>query len=250
MEWTSVLGCPVTKLPLEDFVTLTEQFISAKKPRYIVVVNAAKLVKMRRDKDLEQSVLAADAIGADGVPVVWASWLLGNPLPGRVNGTDLMYKLLEKADEKGYRIFFFGARDEVLQQVLARVRTCYPGVEIAGSQHGYFRPEDEPAIVRKIRASNADILFIGFGTPKKELWVGRYLQEMQVSVCHGVGGSFDVFAGIVQRAPLWMQKSGLEWLFRLCQEPTRLWKRYLVTNTVFTLLVLKEFITNRGRIAS
>jgi N-acetylglucosaminyldiphosphoundecaprenol N-acetyl-beta-D-mannosaminyltransferase len=248
MEWIHVLGCPITKLRLEDFVTLAEQFISTKKPHYIAVVNAAKLVKMRRDKELERSVLAADAIGADGVPVVWASRLLGTPLPGRVNGTDLMYKLLEKADARGYRIFFFGARQDVLQQVVAKVRSRYPGVHIAGAQHGYFRPEDEPAIVQKIRTSNADILFIGFGTPKKELWVGRYLQEMHVPVCHGVGGSFDVFAGIVWRAPSWMQRSGLEWLFRLCQEPTRLWQRYLVTNTVFILLVLQEFIARRQRL--
>ena len=245
MEWVNILGCPITKLSLEAFVTRTDEFISSKKPHYVAVVNVAKLVKMRHDQGLKQSVLGADLIGADGVPLVWASWLLGTPLPGRVNGTDLMYKLLEHGNERGYRIFFFGARKEVLQRVLEVVHKEYPEVKIAGSRHGYFRPDEEHAIVREIREAKADILFIGFSTPKKELWVGKYLQEMQVPVCHGVGGSFDVMAGVVRRAPVWMQRHGLEWFFRLIQEPGRLWKRYLITNTVFIGLFIKELLVKR-----
>lgn len=245
LERVEVLGCPITKLHLEDFVALSEQFIGSRKPHYLAVINVAKLVKMRSDKKLKQSVLAADLIGADGVPLVWASRLLGTPLPGRVNGTDLMYKLLERSSEKGYRVFFFGAKEEVLQGVLERVRAEYPGVKIAGSQHGYFRLEEESAIARKIRESSVDVLFIGFSTPKKELWIKNYLQEMQVPVCHGVGGSFDVLAGVIRRAPLWMQRTGLEWLFRLLQEPGRMWRRYLVTNTLFIMLFLMEWFRYR-----
>jgi N-acetylglucosaminyldiphosphoundecaprenol N-acetyl-beta-D-mannosaminyltransferase len=237
-----ILGCPITKLCLKDVVDKAEEFIASRKPHYIAVVNVAKLIKMRHDQALEQSVCSADIIGADGVPLVWTSRLLGDPLPGRVNGTDLMIKLLERANEKGYRIFFFGATEEILRRVLDKVRTTYPGVKIAGAQHGYFSPEEEIAIARKIRAANADILFIGFSTPKKELWIKNYLHEMQVPVCHGVGGSFDVFAGLIRRAPIWMQKSGLEWLFRLLSEPRRLWKRYLTTNTAFFLLLAKELL--------
>lgn len=240
-----VLGCPVTKLGLEDFVVRAGQFISSRKPHYIAVVNVAKIVKMRADKDLKESVLGADLIGADGVPVVWASWFLGNGLPGRVNGTDLMYRLLEKANERGHRIFFFGAREEVLQKVLHRVGIDYPGVKIAGSHHGYFTAGDEPGIVSKIRAAQADILFIAFGTPQKELWVKRYLSDMGVPVVHGVGGSFDVLAGVIPRAPLWMQRNGLEWLFRVWQEPRRMWRRYLVTNTLFMSLLLQEWLRYR-----
>jgi N-acetylglucosaminyldiphosphoundecaprenol N-acetyl-beta-D-mannosaminyltransferase len=246
---TNVLGCPVTKLGLEDFVGLAEQFISSGKPHYVAVVNVAKLVKMRSDKELDQSVRAADVIGADGVPLVWASRLLGNPLPGRVNGTDLMYRLLEKANEKRYRVFFFGAKEEVLQRVLDKVRKEYPGVNIAGFQHGYFTAEEESGIVAKIRAAHTDILLIAFGTPKKELWVKQYLSTMNVPVVHGVGGSFDVVAGAIPRAPLWMQANGMEWLFRLMQEPRRMWRRYLVTNTIFIMLLLKEWFRYRvGRL--
>jgi len=237
-QWTTLFDCPIAKLQLEEVSILAEAFIASQKPHYIAVVNVAKLMKMRHDRALRQSILTADLVGADGVPVVWASRLLGSPLPGRVNGTDLMLKLLEKGDQQGYRIFFFGARAEVLERVLEVVRTTYPGVKIAGAQHGYFSADEEWDIVRQIQSSQADILFIAFGTPKKELWVQRYLQAMGVPVVHGVGGSFDVLAGVMSRAPLWMQKSGLEWLFRLLQEPRRLWQRYLFSNTQFMVLLL------------
>jgi len=245
MEWVQILGCPITKLSLGEFVDLSEQYISSNRPRYVAVVNVAKLVKMRSDEELKQSVLAADLIGADGVPLIWASQLLGNPLPGRVNGTDLMYKLLERADEKGYRIFFLGAKERVLRRVVDVVCKAYPGVKIAGSHHGYFTAAEELAIVEKIRTAQADILFIAFGTPQKELWVKRYLAAMGVPIVHGVGGSFDVLAGMIPRAPLWMQRNGLEWLYRLVQEPRRMWRRYLVTNSIFLLLILRELIRYR-----
>jgi N-acetylglucosaminyldiphosphoundecaprenol N-acetyl-beta-D-mannosaminyltransferase len=242
MEWVNILGCPITKLSLEGTIEQIEDFIASKRPHYVAMINVAKLIKMRSDKELEQSVLRADIIGADGVPLVWLSRLFGTPLPGRVNGTDLMYKLLERANVKGYSIFFLGAKQEVLQKVVEIVRTQYPSVRIAGFHHGYFSDAEETAIVHKIHVAQPDILFIAFGTPKKELWVKRYLQNMGVPVVHGVGGSFDVFAGLVPRAPLWMQWGGLEWLFRLAQEPRRMWRRYLVTNTLFIMLVLREWL--------
>jgi N-acetylglucosaminyldiphosphoundecaprenol N-acetyl-beta-D-mannosaminyltransferase len=250
MKAMNLMGCPVTKLSLDDFVGAAEEFIVSGTSHYIAVVNAAKIVKMRSDRELQESVLSADLIGADGVPLVWASRLLGNALPGRVNGTDLMDRLLERAHEKAYRIFFFGAKEEVLQAVLTKVRARYPGVKIVGSRNGYFDKTDEAAIVRQIRNSRADILFIAFGTPKKELWVKQYLSDMGVPVVHGVGGSFDVLAGVVPRAPRWMQKYGLEWFFRLLQEPGRMWRRYLITNTVFIFLLLKEWMRCRFGIAA
>jgi N-acetylglucosaminyldiphosphoundecaprenol N-acetyl-beta-D-mannosaminyltransferase len=251
MEWVQILGCSMTKLSLEEFVSKAEEFIHSKKPHYIAVVNVAKVIKIRSDTELKQSVLSADLIGADGVPLVWASRLLGNPLPGRVNGTDLMYKLLEKANEKGYRMFFFGATEEILQRVIQKTRQDYPGVKIAGYRNGYFTAAEEPAIVHQIRESKPDILFIAFGTPMKELWVKRYALVMHVPVIHGVGGSFDVMAGVIPRAPLWMQRNGLEWFFRLLQEPGRMWQRYLVTNSLFIPLFLVEWLLVRfGRITA
>jgi N-acetylglucosaminyldiphosphoundecaprenol N-acetyl-beta-D-mannosaminyltransferase len=250
VEAVNVMGCPITKLSLNDFVDVAEEFIASRTPHYVAVVNAAKIVKMRSDRELEQSVLSADLIGADGVSLVWASRLLGNALPGRVNGTDLMDRLLERANEKGYGIFFFGAKEEVLQAVLAKVRFRYPGARIAGSRNGYFTKAEELVIAQQIRESRADILFIAFGTPKKELWVKQYLSVMGVPLVHGVGGSFDVLAGGIPRAPIWMQKYGLEWLFRLLQEPSRMWRRYLTTNTLFILLFFKEWLRCRFKTAA
>jgi N-acetylglucosaminyldiphosphoundecaprenol N-acetyl-beta-D-mannosaminyltransferase len=241
MEWVQILGCPITKLSLEEFVSRAEEFIQSKKPHYIAVVNVAKVIKIRSDTELKQSVLGADLIGADGVPLVWASRLLGNPLPGRVNGTDLMYKLLEKANEKGYRIFFFGATEEVLQRVVQKARQDYPGIKVAGYRNGYFTAAEKPDIAHQIRESKPDILFLAFGTPMKELWVKQYVSVMRVPVIHGVGGSFDVMAGAIPRAPLWMQRNGLEWFFRLLQEPRRMWQRYLLTNSLFISLFLVEW---------
>ena len=245
IAWVNVLACPITKLDLDGFVTRIEKFIASAMPHYVAVVNVAKLVQMRSDKELARSVLSADLIGADGVPLIWVSRLFGTPLPGRVNGTDLMHRLLERAHEKNYRVFFFGAQEKVLQKVLEVVRQNYPGVQIAGFQNGYFTAAEELAIVQKIRNAKPDILFIAFGTPKKELWVKKYVSAMGVPLIHGVGGSFDVLAGIIPRAPLWMQRAGLEWLFRLCQEPRRMWRRYLTTNTVFVMLILWEWLRFR-----
>lgn len=245
MQWSHVLDCPISKLSLDQVISELETYVLEKRPRYISVVNVAKIVKMRSDQELNASVRSASIIGADGVPLVWASRLLGDPLPGRVNGTDLMYRLLGRANERGYRVFFFGASEEVLQNVLRRVRQDYPGAVIAGAQNGYFKPEEEWNIANKIRDSRADIIFIAFGTPKKEIWVRRYLDVMSVPVVHGVGGSFDVFAGLIPRAPVWMQQWGLEWFYRLLQEPRRMWSRYLVTNSVFIYLLFRELIRVR-----
>lgn len=251
LAWADVLGCPITKIQLDDFVALCESFIQSGTPHYVAVVNAAKIVKMRSNQELDLSVRSADLVGADGVPVVWASRLLGDPLPGRVNGTDLMYELLAKSDIQGYRVFFFGATADVLDEVLERAKSSFPGLSVGGYRHGYFSSDDEGEIVAQIRESRSDILFIAFGTPKKEIWVGKYLDAMGVPLVHGVGGSFDVFAGLVPRAPLWMQRAGLEWLFRLVQEPRRMWKRYLVTNSVFLGLLAREvFYRGFRRIAA
>jgi N-acetylglucosaminyldiphosphoundecaprenol N-acetyl-beta-D-mannosaminyltransferase len=132
-----------------------------------------------------------------------------------------------------------------LAQVLEVVRKNYPGVQIAGFQHGYFTASEELSVVEKIRRAEPDILLIAFGTPKKELWVKHYFSVMGVPMIHGVGGSFDVLAGAIPRAPLWMQKAGLEWFFRLSQEPRRMWSRYLITNTLFIVLVIREWLRSR-----
>jgi N-acetylglucosaminyldiphosphoundecaprenol N-acetyl-beta-D-mannosaminyltransferase len=204
------------------------------------MVNAAKVVGTRRDEPLREAVASSALVLADGQAVVWASRLLGQPLPERVAGIDLFLELLGEADRRAYRVYFLGAKQEVLDQMLAEVSRRYPGLTVAGSRDGYFRPEEEPDVAAEIRKSRADLLFVGMSSPKKEFFLSQWGERTQAGVVHGVGGSFDVLAGITKRAPRWCQGLGLEWLYRAWQEPVRLGRRYLTTNLAFMTLVARE----------
>jgi N-acetylglucosaminyldiphosphoundecaprenol N-acetyl-beta-D-mannosaminyltransferase len=170
------------------------------------------------------------------------------PIPGRVNGTDLMERLVERAAQRGHSIYFLGAKLEVVRKVVQIYREKYPDLKVAGYRDGYFKPEEEQQVAEEIRASNADIIFLAFGSPKKEKFVSRWLYRMNVPVVHGVGGSFDVVAGVTRRAPVWMQNYGLEWFYRFLQEPHRMWKRYLLTNAGFAVLVGAEMFRRTLRV--
>ena len=241
---TNILGCPVDQMTLDQCVAYFKDVIESNRHCHIVVVNAAKVVKAQRDQELKEVIQNADLVGADGVPIVWASRLLGRPLPGRVNGTDLMHKLFDASAEKGWRLYLLGAKADVIQNVVENLRREQPNINIVGYRHGYFdTPEDELAAVKEINVVKPDVLMLGFGTPMKEKWVKRHKHQITAPIIHGVGGSFDIVGGVTKRAPRWMQESGLEWLFRLFQEPGRMWRRYLSTNTEFVWLVLRAWLT-------
>jgi len=241
-------GVRIDKVSLEDTLEHCDQFIRTRVPHQIVVVNVAKLVKAKTDRKLKRIINEADLVGADGVPLVWLSKLLRDPIPSRVNGTDLMEKLVERAAERGYSIYFLGAKPEVVRKVVAVYKAQYPGLKVAGYRDGYFKPDDETAVADEIRQSGADIIFLAFGSPKKEKFVRKWLYRMNVPLVHGVGGSFDVVAGVTKRAPYWMQAAGMEWFYRFLQEPDRMWKRYLITNASFVLVVLGEIFRRTLRL--
>jgi N-acetylglucosaminyldiphosphoundecaprenol N-acetyl-beta-D-mannosaminyltransferase len=228
-----VLGCPVDALTAQETLQVVAQFITSGRPHQHVVVNAAKIVNMRRDADLARDVMGADLINADGMSVVWAARLLGVPVPERVTGIDLFEAIIALAAERGWRPYFLGAREDIVRRVAEVFRERYPQLAVAGLHHGYFTAAEEPEIVREIRASQADILFVAMTSPQKERFLARWKRELGVPFQMGVGGSFDVVAGKTARAPAWMQKVGLEWFFRFAQEPGRMWRRYLVTNATF-----------------
>ncbi len=234
-----VTGVPIAAVTMPEMVSLCADSVRNKRQMTIGAANAAKVVKMRHDPQLCQAVLGTDIIIADGASLVLASRLLGQSLPCRVTGIDLFFELLKVADQEGFSVFFFGATQEVLDAVLAKVRLDHPHLPIAGSRNGYYKPEEEAAITEEIRASQADLLFVAMGSPAKELFLARWGKETGARICHGVGGSFDVMGGKVKRAPMMMQNFGLEWLYRVWQEPRRMWKRYLVTNSAFAFLVLR-----------
>lgn len=235
-----LFGIPLAGLSLGGAVERVRDAIETRQRLVIGVVNAAKVVNMGRDAELRESVLASDLILADGFSVVLASRLLGKPLPERVAGIDLMHAILDEGSRRGYRVYCLGATEDVLAAVRREIGRQYPGVRIAGSQHGYFGDADEASVADDIRRSAADVLLVAMTSPKKERFLGRWGATLGVPVCHGVGGSFDVLAGKVRRAPAIWQRLGCEWLYRVVQEPGRLWRRYLVTNTLFLMLLSIE----------
>ncbi len=233
------IGCPVDALTMSETLSRIEAFIRVRSPRRHVALNAAKFVQMAKEPGLFEAVSTADMVSADGQSIVWAARFLGRPLPERVAGIDLMEKLVELSAAKGYRVFLFGSKQEVLERAVAHYLSKYPRLQLAGYRNGYFQPSDDTHIVAQIRDARPDILFVAFSSPKKEYWVRDHLPELGVPFCMGVGGSLDVVVGDVKRAPRWAQRSGLEWLYRFLQEPRRMWRRYLVGNVAFAWLVLK-----------
>lgn len=237
-----ILGVPVDALTMEEVLDRVHQTIAGRGRLQIAVVNAAKLVNMRRDPALRLDVRSCNLILADGVSVVWASRLLGRPLPERVAGIDLMLGMLRRGNKEGYRIYCLGATEEVLTAAVGRISTGYPHVKVVGRHHGYFTSHEEPGLVAAIADAKPDILLVGMSSPKKEAFLAHWVDQLDVPVCHGVGGSFDVLAGKVRRAPPAWQRLGLEWLYRVKQEPRRLWRRYLITNSRFCGLLAVELL--------
>ena len=239
MQRIELMGCPMDVASMGETVTTIRDAVAARRFTQHVVVNVAKLVNMRTDPQLDASVRACDIINIDGMGVVIGARFLGHDVPERVAGVDLFHALLAMSAQEGFSVFLLGAKDEVVSTAAAKVQALYPGLKLAGYHHGYFW-DDEAAMVDTIRASGAQLLFVAITSPKKENFINRWRDQLGVSFVMGVGGTFDVVAGKVKRAPLWMQKYGLEWLYRVIQEPGRMWKRYLVTNVRFGGLLVRE----------
>lgn len=229
-------GVEIDALSMPEVIARAEKAVENRTRLAISVVNVAKLVNMRGDALLRESVESGDLVLADGMPPVWVSRLKGQPLPGRVAGIDLMYQLFDLADRRALRVFFLGAKPDTAKRVVEIAGQEYPGMIIAGYHDGYFSDSQQGEVARAVREARPDILLVAMSSPKKELFMQRWSEFMAVPVCHGVGGSFDVMAGLASRAPGWMQRCGLEWFYRFLQEPGRMWRRYLTTNLTFARL--------------
>jgi N-acetylglucosaminyldiphosphoundecaprenol N-acetyl-beta-D-mannosaminyltransferase len=184
-------------------------------------------------------------VSADGQGVVWASRLLGDPLPERVNAADLMEALFPVAEAKGYRVYVLGARQEVLERAISNLRREFPRLEIAGYRNGYFGPADDAEVVGEVRTAEPDMLFAAMSSPRKEYWLAEHKHELGVPFVMGVGGAIDAVAGVTRRAPMWVRKIGMEWFFRMVQEPRRLVRRFMIGNAKFALLLTREVIRTR-----
>lgn len=237
---------PIHVVDLPAARARVDEFIRERTPHYNIAINAAKVVEFQDDAAMREAISEAHLLTADGQAVVWAAQVLGRPVPERVAGTDLMEALIAHAAARGYSVYLLGARSEVVRACVDKARKLHPSLRVAGYRDGYFRRDEEPDVVEAIRVVEPDILFLGFGTPAKEYFMHRHYRALGVPFVMGVGGSFDVYAGVVARAPRWLQRAGLEWAFRLAQEPRRMWKRYLVGNTRFAWLVARELLAIRS----
>jgi len=206
-----------------------------------VDINASKVTSMKTDKAVYDNIFNANLIAADGQSVVWGTRFLGTPLSGRIAGVDLMQNLVELAYREKYTCYFLGAKESVVLSLVELYTQKYGKEIIAGYRNGYFNNEDENEIVDQIVKSKANFLFVGITSPKKEIFLNAHKEALSsVNFTMGVGGSFDVISGFTKRAPPWMQETGMEWFYRFLQEPRRMWKRYLVSNSLFIKLVIAE----------
>lgn len=234
-----IMNTYVNVVSMDETIRRVEKIIEKGKPTQHVVINASKVNLMEDDPELRRIVNSCPLINADGASIVWAAKKLGVPLKERVTGCDLFQELVKVASEKGYKIYLFGAKEEVVTKVKAIYEEQYPGIQIVGYRNGYFTEADEPEIVKNMAESGADMMFVAFSSPKKEYWVNKYLEQLNIPFVMGVGGSFDIVAGVTERAPKWFQAHGLKWLYRFIQEPRRMWKRYIIGNAKFVGLTYK-----------
>ena len=239
---TNLLGCPVDVLTMKETVERITAAMRNRRRLQHVALNVAKLVNMRSDPVLRSDVVGSDLIGIDGMGIVLALHCFGVPVKERVAGIDLFQEILTVCSKDGFRPFFLGATPDVLRQAVDRIVARFPSLQFAGMRDGYFRADEEAQLVEQIVNSKADCLFIAMPTPRKERFLAAYRDRLGVPFIMGVGGSFDVIAGHVQRAPLRMQSMGLEWLYRICQEPRRMWWRYAKTNTLFAGMLVQILV--------
>ncbi len=245
-EVASFLGVPVHLLTMEQTLTRVADAMREKRKILHVALNVAKFVKLQRDEELRADVFGADLVGVDGAGIILGARLFGIHVPERVAGVDLMHNVLALCAERGYRPYLLGAHPDVLEIALNKLKQQHPNIEIAGSQHGYFKPEQEADIITAIRAAQPDCLFVGMPTPRKERFMAAHRANLDVPFVMGVGGGIDILAGHVRRAPEIWQRNGMEWLYRILQEPRRMWWRYLSTNLLYAGILAKALLRTPG----
>lgn len=221
-EPVKILDVPVHPLTMGEAVSVLEESITSGEQAFVVTANAEIIMMCQEDAGYKKIVSQdAQLVLPDGAGAVWAGRHLGYKVPERVAGFDLYCQLLDKAAQKGYKAFFFGGSPGIAEAAKAKSEELYPGVQVVGCRNGYFKEEESQAIIEEINASGADMLFAALGAPKQEKWLVRYREQLKPKILMGIGGSFDVFAGKMERAPKWMQDASLEWLFRLYKQPSR-----------------------------
>lgn len=238
----TLFNTPVDILTMQETIDRAVAAMATRTRCQHVALNVAKLVNARSDAELDRDVRDSDIVGIDGMGILHALRLMGHRVDERVAGVDLFEELMIVCAERGLKPYLLGAKQEILDRTIAVLKERHPTLVLAGAQHGYFRPEEEARVAAEVRASGADCLFIAMPTPRKERFMRAFRDTMDVPFLMGVGGTFDVIAGFVDRAPERYQKLGLEWFYRMMQEPRRMFWRYARTNAIFLGLMLPSLM--------
>ncbi len=239
----NILGVGISAINMDIALATIEDWIAQREPHYVCVTGVHGVMECQRDHELRRIHNASGLTTPDGMPLVWLSRLKGHRHVDRVYGPDLMLALCERSVTDGYRHFFYGGAEGVPEQLAANLQRRFPGLQVVGIHSPPFRPltlEEDKQVVQIINQAVPDIVWVGLSTPKQEQWMVTHIGRVKPPVLIGVGAAFDFLAGRKRQAPRWMQRSGLEWLFRLLTEPRRLWRRYLINNPLFVLLVLAQ----------
>ena len=240
LKQVEILGVNVNSLTMAQAVEAVQQFIAEKKVALVATANAEMLMRATKDEELKDILNQADLVVPDGAGTVWAAGHLGEPMPERVAGFDLAQELMREAPSRGDRVYFFGSAPGVADKAKAKAEELYPGIQVVGTRNGFFTEADEPGIIAESKAARPDILLAALGVPKQEKWLKKHMQELQVPVSIGVGGTLDVMAGVMERAPLWMQKAKLEWLFRGLKQPSRAGRLLALPKFVLKVVASKK----------
>lgn len=245
----TVLGAAINPVTMAEAIEAFEQFIARRQPALAFSLNVDICMKLRRDPELRRIFAQTDLVLVDGTPMVWATRFLGVPLPGRVSGADFLPAFCRVAADRRYRLFLLGSLPGIAERAKQWLEAHNPGLQITGTYappFGFEQDDRESArIISIVKEASPDVLFVGLTSPKDQKWLFRYREALQVPISMGVGASFDYLAGRLRRAPQWMQRCGLEWTYRLAQEPHRLWRRYLVENPPFVYYVLRERLLSK-----
>lgn len=239
----NLLGADIDALSMEETVERVSGLVRGGRPFRVMTLNPEYLYQAQFDRELLDLARRADIVTADGEGIVWACRVAGRPVPERVTGIDLMLRLVERAALHGWSVYLLGAAPGVAADAADRLCRAYPGLRVAGSYHGYFQEDEETRVAQEIKKAKPDLLFVALGAPKQEIWIDRHLGKTGAGVAIGVGGSFDVLAGRVRRAPGWVRRLRLEWLARLLRQPSR-WRRQVVL-PLFAWTVIKEYKLKR-----
>lgn len=236
-----ILGVPVHPLTMNESVAILEEKLQKKEQAFVVTANAEIIMMCQQDKEYNNIVSEqADLVLPDGAGAVWAGRYLGNEVPERVAGFDLYNQLLKLSADKGYKAYFFGGAPGVAEAAKNKAEELYPGVQIVGCRNGYFTEAEEEAIIKEINDAAPDMLFVALGAPKQEKWLVKYRNQLKPRILMGIGGSFDVLAGKMERAPKWMQEASLEWAFRLYKQPSRFMRMLALPKFVLKVIFCKK----------